>query len=179
MTAYVDDINSHHTLPQPTTIEKTTEALTKQATTWEKLRYISGGKLSTTKCTYYITQWNHSSTGHPILNPSELSPLNIGTNPIQIEGISALQRHKTLGSYQSVGKASSHQNSLLREKLENNLKQIHSTKLMYNEFARFYGSILTPRITYTTAISNITKSQADKLTSRLLKITAAHQKAYC
>jgi hypothetical protein len=167
MTAYVDDVNSHHSLPYTTTFPKTTEVLLKQAATWEKLLHISGGKLSSTKCTYYISKWKHSSTGHPILQSEDLPFITLRTNTdsIQIEGISSVHRHKTLGYYQSIGKSSVHQNILLQDKMENNMKQIHSTKLKFNEFARFYRSILTPRITYTTGLSNISKCQADQLTS--------------
>jgi hypothetical protein len=74
-----------------------------------------------------------------------------------------------LAYFQSTGNTSLHHKKLLSEKIEENLQQMKSTTLNHLEFSKYYNSILTPRIIYTTSLSSITKPQAESLTSKLLQ----------
>jgi hypothetical protein len=56
-TAYVDNVNMHHTFPSKSTISTMIQKPSISAQQWQDLLYISGGQLSSTKCNFYAVTW--------------------------------------------------------------------------------------------------------------------------
>jgi hypothetical protein len=75
MTAYVDDINAHIIHNKNQTTQQIKQEIKRNAIIWEKILYITGGKLSATKCTYYTNKWTFSTTSRP--NHNSTKPDNI------------------------------------------------------------------------------------------------------
>jgi hypothetical protein len=59
ITAYVDDINTHHSYTNQYTIVSVIQQATKSAQKWSNILHVSGGKLSNTKCNYYMHPGPH------------------------------------------------------------------------------------------------------------------------
>jgi hypothetical protein len=89
MTAYINDTNSHYSCSNTKQESEIHSLLSHIASTWEKVLYVSGGKLSNTKCTYFLNRWNYSSTGHPQIIQSRPDNVKIQTTQdmITIKGI--------------------------------------------------------------------------------------------
>jgi hypothetical protein len=92
MTAYVDDVNTHHTNnPGEHNIESN---MRHNYNTWKSRLEASGGQLDPEKSNYYITKWNFQTSSKPKL---ELATPTYNQNCIS-EVISAIQTwHRLLG----------------------------------------------------------------------------------
>jgi Reverse transcriptase (RNA-dependent DNA polymerase) len=73
MTVYVDNVNTHHSFNYQLKESQMIQQVTQQAQKCYDILYAPGGKLSTYKCSYYITRMVPQSTGRfkHILNPSD------------------------------------------------------------------------------------------------------------
>jgi hypothetical protein len=63
VTAYVDDVNTHHSFQSRNTIKEILRQAESSAQRWYNILHISGGQLSNTKCSYYLHQMQSQSTG--------------------------------------------------------------------------------------------------------------------
>ena len=76
------------------------------ATTWQKLLEISGGKLAVAKCLYYLGHWRWSADGTPEFTPAteigDLITLDEHSGPIAIPHFDANTPHLTLGVWKSM-----------------------------------------------------------------------------
>ena len=78
--AYVDDANIKAGLPSNSTIRDIINIVTKNANTWEKLLWRTGGKLEISKCSIVIMKWIALPNGtFRLLTPQEL-PIPISIN---------------------------------------------------------------------------------------------------
>jgi hypothetical protein len=69
MIAYVDDINAQMIHNTNQTNQQIKHERKRNAVIKEKILYISGGKLSAAKCTYYTNKCKFSTTKRPKQNP--------------------------------------------------------------------------------------------------------------
>jgi Reverse transcriptase-like len=173
MTAYVDDTNSHYSCNNTQTESEIHSTLSHIASTWEKVLHVLGGKLSNTKCTYYLNRWQYSSTGHPQIIQHRPDNIKIQTTQdiITIRGLSSQEKHRTLGYHQSTEQITQHQTQLYKDKIEENISIMKKTALTYTEFNTYYTSIFTPRILYTAALSTAPSSQTKKLMEAITQPT--------
>jgi hypothetical protein len=90
-------------LDEPYTSRKLAQILQIDAQHWEKLLYISGGKLELTKCFFYVLHWQFAAEGAPSLTPKMQLPhklfLTQGNDrePTKIDQEDCSKPHKTLG----------------------------------------------------------------------------------
>ena len=77
----------------------------RDATTWQTLLDISGGKLAVAKCLYYLGHWRWSDNGTPELTPAtdmgNLITLADESGPIAIPHFDVTEAHLTLGVWKS------------------------------------------------------------------------------
>ncbi len=77
----------------------------RDATTWQTLLDISGGKLAVAKCLYYLAHWRWSDNGTPELTPAtdmrSLITLPDESGPIAIPHFDVNEAHLTLGVWKS------------------------------------------------------------------------------
>jgi hypothetical protein len=173
MTAYVDDINAHLTHPNEQSRDQTTEIITNNTKIWEKLLYVSGGKLSRTKRTYYSNKWNFTTMTRPTSDPTEPKNITIQTKEgtIKIQGISSKTYHKTLGYLHSIGRPKQTHYEALQNKTMETLTKVKEAHLDYKDFSRYYKTVMSPKITYILGLTFLSKTKSDNLTKKMLQPT--------
>jgi endonuclease/exonuclease/phosphatase family metal-dependent hydrolase len=169
VTAYVDDVNSHHTSPKNDDINYLLQETQKAAQEWNDLLYISGGKLSSSKCTFYVSTQQLSSTGKSYAKEVNAPSLKINDRlggTAEIEYLKTNHAHKSLGYYQSWANPTFHQEKTTSKKMEDFRATIRSTVLNYQEANIYYRSIFKPKVTYLTQLSSIPEAQAHRMTKQ-------------
>ena len=179
MTAYVDDVNAHLSHNNNTSMQEVQNDIQQNSSLWEKLLYASGGKLSSTKCSYYVNKWNFTAIARPITDLSIPNNIEVITSEdlIIIQAIPADKHHKSLGYLQSIGKSRKTQFEMLAKKIQDSLILMKEMKLNKNHFNLYYKTILTPKIIYTLGLNYVSKSKADHLTLKLLQ-TSVRKRNY-
>ena len=167
MTAYVDDVNTHHSFLSTHTNQDIINIATQAAQKWSDILYISGGKISNKKSNYYLHQMSPQSTGRFI--PTKISHPSICVqdheeDQIYITNVSTHDFHKSLGYLQSSAKMVQHQTAWLQNKIHTSLQKMITSHLTYKEAMVYYRSIHKPRIKYPLYLSSITQTTAEKMT---------------
>jgi hypothetical protein len=72
MTAYVDDLNAHHTFESVTSDKVIYHRMIETTEKWSKVLYFSGVKLSTTKCRSNVKSSNIEANFKAIENARQL-----------------------------------------------------------------------------------------------------------
>jgi uncharacterized membrane-anchored protein YhcB (DUF1043 family) len=88
-TAYVDDVNTHHTSTREMSLD---EVMAKDYQQWESILRSSGGTLAPEKCNFYKLSWTFATTGKPVIAEDFQGSIDEHINPIQQSGT-----HKSLG----------------------------------------------------------------------------------
>jgi Reverse transcriptase (RNA-dependent DNA polymerase) len=105
ITAYVDNVNMHHTFPSKSTISTMIQKTSISAQQWHELLHISGGQLSCTKCNFYAVTWEFASTSLSKVN-AQLHPTMLikdsSDQPFLIQNKKTDDSHKSLGYRQSM-----------------------------------------------------------------------------
>jgi hypothetical protein len=118
ITAYVDNVNTHHSFSPNLTANAVINQAKIPGQRWHYILHISGGKLSNTKCNYYLVMWDYATTGRIQVNteshPSMTIQDNSG-NPFHIVNKSIQESHKSLGYLQSMANPKSYQRSKITE----------------------------------------------------------------
>jgi hypothetical protein len=167
-TAYVDDINAHIIHNKNQTTQQIKQEIKRNRIIREKILYITGGKVSATKCTYYKNKWTFSTTSRPNHDSTKPDNITIQTQSedIKITGISTDTYHKSLGYLQLIGKTKQKQVEAINKKMEDTLAEMREAKLSNNEFTIYYKTILTPKITYNLGLTSMSKTNSDTLTTK-------------
>ena len=74
VSAYVDEVNTHHSFPMESTIHQMITKAGKAAQKWNDLLHVASGKLSTEKCNYYFATWKNSTTGRTKIQDIDFPP---------------------------------------------------------------------------------------------------------
>ena len=95
VSAYVDDVNTHHNVVYNNNELET--SMQQDFQSWKEILEMSGGKLAPEKCNYYTVKWKFAPTGRPEIedtNDDQLKILHTGVTieknqqPTQISRIS-------------------------------------------------------------------------------------------
>ena len=169
LTAYVDDVNTHHSFDSKTTIPQMIDKVTKQAQLWSNILHISGGKLSNTKCNFYLSSMTSATTGRYQIK-NEIAPnIHIKDQEGSVVTISQVlpnDTHKSLGYMQSIANTSNSQETWISTKMNMMTQITRSADLTYQESQIYYRTIYYPRIQYVTHLSSITKTSSDKISNQ-------------
>jgi hypothetical protein len=74
---------------------------------WSNILFISGGKLSSTKCNFYAIQWQHATTGRTKISTEEYPIITLDNqegNSIILNNVKTHLHHNSLGYFQSAEK---------------------------------------------------------------------------
>ena len=103
--AFVDDITGYANrfcdeLQGMNVLKQVLQTMQTEATTWNELLQISGGKLALQKCLYYIISWQWTNGIATNVPPERIQPkIHLGTDPDSslITHLPCNQAHQTLG----------------------------------------------------------------------------------
>ena len=173
-TAYVDDVNTHHSFSNQESFEEMSQRVQQEAQRWSDLLYISGGKLSQTKCNYYAVQWKYATTGRTKVLPSNYPSLDIddreGKN-INITNINTTQHHKLLGYLHSMSNPIEYQKRVLQKTYDHLLGTLLSTNMDFQEIRTYYQTIHSPKIQYISQMSLIPRKVLSHITRQGTTVT--------
>jgi Reverse transcriptase (RNA-dependent DNA polymerase) len=175
MTAYVDDVNTHHSFTKSFNPSTMISQAQKAAQKWNDILHVSGGKLSTNKCNYYLATWQHASTGRPILQDLQHPNIVIRSRSdkeedIIIKNISPFHSHKSLGYLQSIARPKEYQKQLLQSKTFQFKKTLRTTNLNFQETQIYYRTIYTPKLQYITHLSSLSTPELMIDTQKTIQI---------
>ena len=162
ITAYVDDVNTHHSVLPTQTLNNLLAQANRAAQQWSNILHISGGKLSDSKCNYYVTSWEASTTGRTKVINKTYPPLEINDNEgskITIHNRNTVESHKSLGYLQSMSLPLQHQHNNFKEILKFLSKTLQSSSLDYKETRIMYHTIFTPKLQYISQLSSLPHNQ--------------------
>jgi hypothetical protein len=148
--AFVDDTNSLSLCKGPEELEK---LLTENATIWENLLHLIGGKLELSKCKFTTYQWHADSSGTmKLVEAKTIGALTIIDSETkltnEIEEIAINESYKLLGIPMATTQAYIEQEQMIRNKCTNMKKLLTSTNLPPVETWNSYKAIILPTIKY-------------------------------
>jgi hypothetical protein len=101
VTAYMDDVHTHHSFIEGVSASHMIRTETKLAQRWSDILYVSGGKLSNEKCNYYAVMWTGRSKVTQMEYPSTQLEGTDGYS-VYVKNVTTAQCHKSLGYFQSM-----------------------------------------------------------------------------
>ena len=138
--------------PQDFDVSSLARGMQKDATTWQTLLDISGGKLAVAKCLYYLGHWRWTTDGTPELTPAnemgDLITLNDEQRPIAIPHFDAQQSHLTLGVWKSLSGNLDKQFEHLRSKSSKWTNAMAIANLTRDEAYMSFTRIYIPSLRY-------------------------------
>ena len=124
----------------------------REATTWQTLLDISGGKLAVAKCLYYLAHWRWSDNGTPELTPAtdmrSLITLPDESGPIAIPHFDVNEAHLTLGVWKSPAGNLEKQLEHLRSKSSKWTAAMQMANLSRDEAFLSFTRIYIPSLRY-------------------------------
>ena len=128
------------------------DGMQKDASTWQTLLNITGGKLAVAKCLYYLGHWRWSPDGVPEMTPADqignLIQLDDDTGSIQIPHYDVTKAHLTLGVWKSPAGNLEQQYIHLLNKSKTWTASMHAAPLTKDEAFLSYTRIYIPSLRY-------------------------------
>ena len=122
------------------------------ATNWQTLLNISGGKLAVAKCLYYLGHWRWSKDGIPEMTPADhighLITLHDDSGPIQIPHYDVNDAHLTLGVWKSPAGNLEKQFEHLLSKSQKWTASMRAAPLSKDEAFMSFSRIYIPSLRY-------------------------------
>ena len=151
---FVDELHGCHK------VDKTLTLMQKDATIWNELLQVSGGKLALHKCLYYVVSWQWSN-GFATPQPAEQIVPKIkllqGSQEQTINHYECNQAHRTLGQMKAPNGSQEAQLKFLTTKSNKWLEAIKEAQLSRLEAKAAYESIWLPSMTYGSGTTNLTE----------------------
>jgi hypothetical protein len=161
--AYVDDTNCLMTCKN---IDDLIELIQHNATTWERLLFLIGGKLELSKCKFTIYNWtdNNNDIGTMCLETeTNIRKINITDSEtqqqIEIEEIPSNEPYKLLGIPMCPTEAGEHQREMIADKCNKMIKMMKIANLPTAESWIAYKTIIIPTVTYGLGATQIPVNQ--------------------
>jgi hypothetical protein len=154
--AFVDDTSVVFTSSDSTSFPALVSRLQDVAQTWEKLLFLSGGKLNLNKCSWYVLRWewkNGRPTIRKIQSEDPVLSLTQGhdATKVPIKRHTLAQSSRKLGEYLNpMGDFSDHL-QILKQKANNYSCRILFPRLTATDVAIFHRSINIPSVRYSLA----------------------------
>ena len=169
--AFVDDVTGYTNLfvAELKGCSQTNEVLAlmqRDASIWNELLHISGGKLALHKCLYYIISWQWSNGFATPQPASQIHPkikLRDGTSQQPINHFECNRAHRTLGQMKSPDGSQDAQLQLITNKSNKWFEAIKAANLSRAEAKAAYESIWFPSMAYGLGTSNLSKTDLDTL----------------
>jgi hypothetical protein len=148
--AFVDDTNSLNLCKSPEELE---QLLTNNATIWEALLHLIGGKLELSKCKFTTYKWKADVQGTmKLMTDKTIGKLTIRNSETKqqnhIEEIAANESYKLLGVQMATTQAHLEQDKMVKSKCQNMRKLLQTTNLPPSETWYSYKAIILPTIKY-------------------------------
>jgi hypothetical protein len=148
--AFVDDTNSLSLCKGPEELE---QILTANATIWESLLHLIGGKLELSKCKFTAYKWESDLEGTmQLIKEKTIGELTIVDSEAKtynkIEEIAASESYKLLGIPMATTQAHVEQDKMIQLKCANMTKLLTTTNLPPSETWYSYKAIILPTIKY-------------------------------
>jgi hypothetical protein len=170
--AYVDDTNC---IMICKVIDELIEIIQHNATTWERLLYLVGGKLELSKCKFTVYDWQPNEFGTMTLSTeTKIKKINIldseTKEKIEIEEIPTDKPYKLLGIPMCPVNAEEAQATMINEKCNKMSKMIKMANLQTAENWLAYKTIVIPTITYGLGATQIPPKQLQNTQKNLTNI---------
>ena len=159
-------------LEEPPSKREIFELLRKDAQTWERLLWSSGGLLEINKCRYYVIQWKFGSTGaSKMVTASEagfpafrLTEGNTG-NYVTVPQLDCKESFRTLGIHKTIAGDQTEQIRVLTERSNNFGKGILASATTPFEAWTGYFTIWYPSCNYPLAATFLPRSACSEIQS--------------
>ena len=169
--AFVDDVTGYtnnfvHELEGEYVQHTVVELMQQDASLWNELLHISGGKLALHKCLYYVLAWKWHD-GQATLKPaSEIQPkitLHDGQESTPIEHLEPNQAHRTLGQFKSPTGDQTFQLTHMTKKSLQWLTAISQATLTKHEAQAAYETMWFPSLSYGLGTTNLSYAELDAI----------------
>jgi hypothetical protein len=164
-----------HSPPEPSDI---VADLQKDAQTWERLLFTSGGLLKLRKCLYYDMAWDFDTEGRASLRPkADIPPLKLTNghdlNPKAIIQHDCTEAHRYLGLWNSPSLSMKAQLTALSGKATTYTQRLYKSGLDPSEVWLAYFACFLPAMTFTFAVASFTSAQLKSLQQSATRATLA------
>ena len=177
---FVDDSDLWHISHTPIPIATLVQSMTIRAQTWEKLLFLSGGKLNLDKCYWYLVTWTWVD-GQPSLSPISSTPASLSltsgnsTVPAPITRVESTSTLKTLGLWTSPSGQQQDEFDAILSVLAQISESLRCLYLHRHEADAAYSIYVIPKLRYVLACSQLSLKQCHLLDSKLRKMFMARQ----
>ena len=169
--AFVDDVTGYankflHELKGNNVLHEVISTMQKDATLWNNLLRISGGKLALPKCLYYIIGWEWKQGKASMIHANNIQPkiiLNDGTQDTAIRHLNYDQAHRTLGQLKVPNGNQSPQLSYMISKSTKWLTTIQAASLSKQEAEAAYKMIWFPSLSYGMGTTNLSFDELNQI----------------
>jgi hypothetical protein len=144
ISAYVDDINTHHN--SRAAHQDIILNMQNDFTIWKNLLDMSGGALSQQKCNFYILSWDFMKSGIPVAKDTYIDHLSMGGIGWDISRVQ--ESHQTLGYKVSPTNPVKTQQLQWREVEKKVESMLRSNEMTYHEAETLYQRIYLPKVRY-------------------------------
>ena len=177
MEGFVDDTDvavNDATAQAPYTPKELVSTLQTDAQHWERLLFISGGKLELNKCFFYIMTWTFCANGIPSLTPKADLPYTLmitqgnDAHPTAIAHKDCTEPHKTLGVMKTPNRSQTGEITRLTTKCNIHAQAILSNSVTASDSAVAYRVYHLTSIGYSLGTTYISLKDLDKLQGRAI-----------
>jgi hypothetical protein len=144
------------------------------AQTWEKLLFLSGGKLNLSKCSWYVLRWEWKN-GRPIMrkiqpgDPTVTLTQGATSTPIAIKQSPLDHSSRMLGVYLNpLGDFSDHL-LVLKKKADDFSRRILSPRMTETDIEIFHRSIYIPSMRYSLAAVAVNEESLATVQTKIIK----------
>jgi hypothetical protein len=157
MEGFVDDTDAavnDAKSPTPHTPHHLVQVLQTDAQHWERLLFVSGGKLELNKCFFYLMIWHFSDDGTPSLTPKAQLPHSLmitqgnDAAPTEIAHKDCSTAHKTLGVMKAPNRSQAGEIARLHDKCKAHAKAMLSNSVSSTDSTVAYRACHLPSIGY-------------------------------
>ena len=170
--AFVDDVTGYSNqfleeLQGNNVIDKVVANMQNDATLWNDLLHISGGKLALHKCLYYVYTWQWSHGHASPLPTNQIHPKITLTpaddQPQQIKHVECDTAHRTLGQMKCPTGDQSAQLTYMKQRSNTWLAAIKESSLSRAEAQVAFDTIWFPSLAYGLSTTNLSYKELDDI----------------
>ena len=169
--AFVDDVTGYtnkfvEELMGENVLDEVLQCMQTDATLWNDLLHISGGKLALHKCLYYVLTWRWKQKGATTIPANEIKPqivLKDGQQSTPIQHHNSTTPHRTLGQFKSPAGNTSSQLAFMEKKSSTWLTAIKAAQLTKQEAQAAYEMMWFPSLSYGLGTTNLSYNELNNL----------------
>ena len=172
--AFVDDTSVGFTSNDESTYSDLISRLQSVAQTWEKLLFLSGGKLNLKKCSFFVLKWEWKS-GRPVFrrilpsDPSIVLTQGDSIVPNEIRRTDSAESTRMLGVLLNPKGDFTDHLKLLKSKADTFARRIRSPRLTETDLTIFHRSIYVPAMRYSLAAAAANEEELSGVQSQITR----------